>query len=211
MKSLAKSDINLVADMHRDSVEELLFLFIKKLYIRNPRELKKGQELDLNSKLKYLFDRSNALEEINPKNNGKNINHLPSSDGIKLLNQAFDLEFKGDRVESLAIGLIRMIDHSYNQRREFYLFHELDHQKLYLSARNLEVLSWRLRTAKDSTNNLLIYSNDYELSPPDVSYERIISQLIVHQDVMANIIANKTQRRINFVAQNIARASFLPL
>ena len=52
---------------------------------------------------------------------------------------AFEESYEGDRVLALIEGLRGMVLDAYNGQQEFYLLDELDPQKLYNAARNIEI------------------------------------------------------------------------
>ena len=88
----------------------------------------------------------------------------------------------------------------------------VDPQKLYNCARNLEIAMWKLSNDRDSKGELFLMSNssaDEEIS--NLSYERLFGKLIATQDNMAIILANKKQRGIKKIIQNMATAVFLPI
>lgn len=127
--------------------------------------------------------------------------------------------FQGDRVFAVVVGLAGMLREAYGFKDEFYLLDDLDQQKLYISARNIEVLVWRLSQSRDKHGRPLIYTNGFvqlatnENLPGEVnlSFERLFGKLIAHQDMLANIMAGKTQRAINSVAHSLVSMTFMPL
>ncbi len=108
-------------------------------------------------------------------------------------------------------GLVDMIRESYGYQAEFFLFDSLDSQKLYNSARNIEILAWRLAQNRDSRGNLFLLTNSRAGEPRNLSYERLFGELIAVQDLMANVISRKRDRVINKVAINLASFAFMPL
>lgn len=201
VKQLGKGDIDFVADSHRKETERLLFELMEKLYKRNPRELNKQSTPDIAAQVARL------QRAINP-NSSLMVDGL---EGVELLKQAFDPEFTGDRVFTLVGGLLSMVHKSYGYHTEFFLFDKLDKQKLYNAARNIEVASWRLRTAKGENDQLLILSTQLSGETTNLSFERLIAKLISMQDMMALIAADGDRRTINTLAQGVAKAVFLPI
>ena len=62
---------------------------------------------------------------------------------------ALDENYTGDRVFALMTGLVSMIRTSYGNKAEFYMLDDLEPQALYNSARNIEILVWRLKQKGD--------------------------------------------------------------
>jgi hypothetical protein len=61
---------------------------------------------------------------------------------------------------------------------------------------------------KESEPYLL--TNGLAGEPANLSFERLFGQMIVVQDMMARIIADRTNRTINRVVHALASAAFLP-
>jgi hypothetical protein len=80
-------------------------------------------------------------------------------------------EYSGDRVFAFGVGLSSMVLLAYNGKTEFYLTDSLDAQKLYNSARNIEIAAWKLANSRDLHGNLLIVSNE-ATGVPNLSFER---------------------------------------
>jgi hypothetical protein len=201
VKQLGKGDIDFVADAHRKETQRLLFELMEKLYKRNPNQLNKQLVTTIEAQVSRL---SAAIKQDSPL-------LIDGVEGVELLKQAFDQEFSGDRVFTLVGGLLSMIHKSYGYHLEFYMFDTLDQQKLYNSARNIEVFSWRLRTEKDDHQQLLILSTQLMGETTNLSFERLVSKLIAMQDMMALIAADGDRRTINGVAQGFAQMVFLPI
>ena len=99
---------------------------------------------------------------------------------------------------------------SYNGKTEFYMTDGLDAQKLYNSARNIEIAAWKLANARDARGDLLMLSNEAG-DVQNLSFEREIGKMIAYQDTMAQIAAQRTNRTIRKVVQTLATAVFLPI
>lgn len=195
VSSLAKNDIDMVAETHQQVVFASLRELAVKLYKRNPREWKKDGN-------KCLEDAVAALSaDPFPSVEGKT-----SIDCIRL---AFDEEFRGDRVKAFVAGLETMVLNSYDGHRRFYVYNMLDAQRLYNSARNIELASWLIRTKHDSNNKLFLLSSD-EGGKMNVGIERLFGKMINAQDMMAQIMADRTNRTIKNVLQSLIMA-FIPI
>jgi len=197
LKNLAKSEIDMVADLHIEAVNSLARELTIKLYKRNPRELAKVPGMTIEKRLELLLGSPRLITHAE-------LNNLYAEKAIPL---AFDPEFKGDRVFALMVGITGMLHASYNYRDEFYLLDEMDQQKLYNCARNLEAVAWRLNTYRQADGEPFIYAN----SPTNLSFERILGKLIAHQDMMAKIVSDSTNRAINTVVHGIASSTLLPI
>jgi hypothetical protein len=197
----AKSDIDVAAEVHARESLASARLVTEKLYRRNPREWRKGNFASAEAALARAYDpqRQFSFPELD---------HVRGSDAIML---ALRTDYRGDRVFAFGIGLASMIFLAYNGRTEFYITDSLDAQKLYNSARNIEIAAWKLANARDPHGELLILSNEMAGEAPNLSFEREFGKIIAYQDVMAQIAAQRTNRAIRRVVQTLATAVFLPL
>ncbi|OOE63636.1 hypothetical protein [Salinivibrio sp. IB282] len=203
IKNLAKSDMDLITDIHIAEIRDLSEALIVKLYKRNPRELKKVPGMTIEKRVSQL------MTTERPDNGFR---ELGGMDGIALLPLAFSSEFEGDRVFALMAGVTGMISASYNHQLEFFLLDDIDQQKLYNSARNLEKIAWLLNNEKDDNGQLLLLSNGMgKNGVPNYSYERLLSQMIIIQDMMAVMVADSTNRNINQVVHSMASMTFFPI
>ena len=201
-QSLAKTDIDLVADRSIQVLERQLRDLTTKLYRRNPRELGKGGQT-AKARLQQLFGNSGELRFAE-------LDHRQSVDAMLL---AFDEEFAGDRVFALMAGLTDMLRRSYGYKAEYFVLDELDEQKLYNSARNIEILVWRLSQRRNARGELYLLTNEMsdDATPDNLSFERLFGKMIAVQDLMAEITADGNQRSINRVMQGAASMIFLPI
>jgi hypothetical protein len=108
-------------------------------------------------------------------------------------------------------GLSTMIMAAYNDKAEFYVLDELNPQKLYNSARNIEIAVWKLSTTRDGRGELFLLSNENEGANRNLSFEREFGKLIAQQDTLARIVAEKSNRTIVRAIQSVATAVFLPI
>tara|TARA_R110000868_G_scaffold148353_2_gene370178 strand:- start:65 stop:751 length:687 start_codon:yes stop_codon:yes gene_type:complete len=205
LKNLAKTDIDMVADTHYQEAELLLKELTIKLYKRNPRYLHSesaavGQEHTIDDRVHQLFDSTGILYFA----------ELPEL-GVDTIEVALDHNFEGDRVFALMAGLTSMVRQSYGYQSEFFIYSDLDGQKLYHSARNLEIAFWRVATYQDESGDPLILTNSIDGKIQNLSYERLFGKLIALQDILAKIVAGKNQRIIKTVAQNVATMAFFPI
>lgn len=200
IKDLAKTNIDIVSEIHMNQASDLLKTLTVKLYKKNPYELQKVQGQTINSRLNQIF-----ICPVIEKH--EELDFKDCTDAILL---GFEPEFEGDRVFALMVGLYTMIHKSYNSKCELFMLDYLNEQNLYNSARNIELFVWRLKTRKKDTGQLVILSNSFEGEVKNLSYERIFGKLISLQDTMALIVSNRTGRVIKEVVQ-IAGMAFLPI
>jgi len=179
---------------------DFLKTLTEKLYKKNPGELQKVPGQTIDSRLKQIF--------ICPIE--KKYAELDFQESIDAILLGFEPEFKGDRVFAIMFGLYTMIHKSYNSKCELFILDSLNEQNLYNSARNIEILVWRLNTRKMDDNRLIILTNNFEGEIKNLSYERLFGKLISLQDTMAQIVAGRTGRLINKAVQIVGMA-FLPI
>ena len=195
---LAKSDIDIAAEVHlRESLASTR-LVMEKLYRRNPREWHKGNYASMEAALERAFDPQ--MEFRFPE-----LNDVRGTDAIML---ALKPEYGGDRVFAFGVGMAGMIFLAYNCKTEFYMIDTLDPQKLYDSSRNVEIAAWKLANAR---GELLLLSNEMGSDVRNLSFEREIGKIIAYQDAMAQIAAQRSNRTIRRIVQTLATAVFLPI
>lgn len=201
VKSVVKTDIDTVLEFHVENMREMLRQLMVKLYKRNPRELAKSEHKTIESNLERLFSR---VEDFS-------FPELYNRTGPEAIQLAMNEEHKGDRVFAFVAGITSMVMASYDYKTEFYLFDTVDPQKLYNSARNIEIAVWKIEHDRRSNGELFLLTNSQDGEIMNLSYERLFGKLIVTQDNMAEIMADKQNRIIKKVFQNMATAVFLPI
>jgi len=87
----------------------------------------------------------------------------------------------------------------------------LDPQKLYNSARNIELAAWLLRTRTGASGEPLLLSHSLDGEPVNLSFERLFGKLIALQDTLAKVIAERSSRTIRTGVQGMASTVFLPI
>lgn len=197
---LAKTDIDRVSEAHRHYAFTSLKLLAEKLYRRNPREWRKGGHANMDAAMVQLFDPQLAWR----------LPTLEGRRGVDAIALGFHEDFHGDRVAVLIGGMGGMLSAAFNSQTEFYVLDDLDPQKLYNSARNIEIAAWKLANARDAAGNLLLLSNEAQ-APQNLSFEREFGKMIGNLDLLSKIIADKANRTVVKVIQNMATAVFLPV
>ena len=197
---IAKSDIDMVTESNIRTTMKLLHQLALKLYKRNPAQWRKAGYQSAEQATDAIF--SGGRHDIKSLNGNSSINALSLT---------FDNHYQGDRVLALTEGLRTMILAAYRGKQRFYMLDDLDPQKIYNAARNIELAAWKLSNDRDQWGNLYLISNQLQGPVKNLSFERIFGKLIALQDSMAVIIADKSNRTIKNVIQSVARAVFLPI
>lgn len=197
LEYLAKSDLDMVAEAHQKTALDALRLLTEKLYKRNPKEWRKSGFSSPEAATARIFDV--GLSDFSA---------LGGRRGPDAIYLAFDENWNGDRVLAFAAGLRGMLLASYNNKTELYLPDDLDPQKLYNSARNVEIAAWKLTSKKTAAGELFLISNETEGPVKNLSFERELGKVIASQDTLARVVAEKTNRSIVRVVQSLATAVF---
>ena len=200
---LGKNDFDRMADVEMRENSESLRQLMLKLYKRNPHELQKSTSDNAEKMITWVFDGGNqhhfAFEELQNKQ-GK--------DAVFL---AFNPEFTGDRVLAYIIGLQTMLLKAHGGKTEFFLTDSIDPQTIYNLARNFEIAAWKLSNARDNNSILYLVSNEINDKDRNLSFEREFGKMIGRTDLYAIALAEKSERLITRVMQNLATALFLPI
>jgi len=199
-QNLVKSDIDLVTDLYYRETQSLMRELTVKLYKRNPAQLRRGPGYSVKQRIDQLFSQAGSVP----------YEELSFPRGTDALELALSSGYKGDRVMAMMAGLNGMIRHAYGYKDEFFMFDTLDQQKLYESARNVEILVWRLAHSSSGGRPLLL-TNSVSGEATNLSFERLFGKLISSQDMMAVVVALKNERLIKRTAQNVAALVFFPL
>lgn len=200
MSNLAKSDINLVTDEFIAETRTLVRELMRKLYARNPDQLRRGKAATADERLRQLADRPTALI----------FDELGKAQELAALELVFDEGFTGDRVLALTVGLGGMLRRAYGYNSESYMFHSVDADVLQTSARNVEILVWRLKHDRQSNGDAFLISSEYQGVVDNLSFERLFGKLIALQDMMARIADDAGDRRVTKVVHT-ATSVFIPL
>lgn len=197
LKSVAKSDIDMVADTHAAETFKQLSLLADKLYRRNPREWKHAGLPSREAAVQRIF--YPTIPEVQ---------NARSTEAIRL---AFEPHYNGDRVLAFVAGLASMMLDAYNGKQDFYLLDSLDAQKLYNSARNMEVAAWLLRSRLRDDGQPFLLSHGKSGEPRNLSFERLFGKIIAQQDTLALVVATRNNRTIKNAIQSAASMVFLPI
>jgi hypothetical protein len=201
VQNLAKSETDFITDAHYQESQAQLKELTIKLYRRNPAELSRVPGMTIETRVGQLFGGAGRLVFA----------ELNFVQGTEALNLALDYNFRGDRVFALMTGFNGMLRNSYGYRSETFMLDQMDEQKLYQSARNIEILVWRLKQPPNAGLRPLILTNNLPGEAENLSFERAFGKLIMLQDMMAVIASQKNQRLINVVAHSVSSVAFFPL
>lgn len=199
-KNLVKSDTNLVTDEFIAETRGLVRELLIKLYKRNPGELRRGDG-------STVLDRFTLLRETRGKLEFDELEGALELDALELV---FDENFDGDRVFALCVGLGGMLRHAYGYDDESFLFDKLDPVALETSARNIEILLWRLKNEQNANGQAFLVTHKYQGQVDNLSFERLFGKLIALQDMMASIAGDANDRRMT-KAVHTATSVFIPL
>ena len=199
---LAKSDINEVVEYHQRAVMRDLEKLMVKLYRRNPQRRHDEHKRTIEESVELFFSQ--------PHNQGyPHWSAMSSNDIVRI---ALDESYQGgDRVLPFIFGLRKMLMASYDDHIEFYYLTSIEGQKLYNSARNVEIAAWMLAEKRDLSGELLLLSDSLETEKRNLSYQRLIGRMIATQDNLAEIMSYKSGRLIKTVVVKAASMVFLPI
>lgn len=190
----------MVSDIVVVELREQLVLLLKRLYKRNPQSLAVNPGMTVEKRIEMIFTQPVQIR----------FEELGNIEGIDTMNLVFNEGFVGDRVFALMVGLTGMLAYSYNYDEDFYMYEDIDQQKLYNSARNIEVMSWKLKNNRNSKGELFLITSTRKGVLDNTSFARNYGKLIQTQDLLAKIIADKNNRAINTVIMGTLSA-FLPI
>lgn len=197
---LIKTDIDRVAEEHRWTFYASLRVLAEKLYRRNPQEWRKGGWQQGEAALQRLFG---------SRHNWR-FPELQGRFGSEAIQAALREDYGDDRVFAFIAGLGGMVHEAFDGKDEFDVSDDLDPQKLYNAARNLEIAAWKLAQGRRGDGSLYLLSN--EAGPPaNLSFEREFGKMIGNLDLLSGLIADKANRTVVKIIQNMATAVFLPI
>lgn len=197
-----KSDMDEVIELHQRAAMENLKALMVKLYYRNPTGRHDIKLRTIEASVNLIFSSSN--DDYYPQ--------WKSFKATDIVRIALDESYQGsDRILAFIVGLRKMILASYDNHTEFFYLTSIDAQKLYNSARNIEIAAWMLAEKRDVHGKLLLLSDSLEQENRNLSFQRLIGQIIATQDNLATIMANKSGRLLKNVVVTAASMVFLPI
>jgi len=198
---LMKSDIDRLADVESRENTQSLRVLMSKLYKRNPAELKKSTSGTVDEMVDWVF-------EGDHKWSFEMLNGVKETDAIYL---AFKPDYKGDRVLAFVVGLQTMMIKARGGKTEFFLTDSVDPQRVYNSARNIEIAVWKLSNTRDEAGKLYFLTNEMNGKEQNLSFEREIGRMVGRIDLYALTLSEKSQRGLTRFTQGVASALFLPI
>lgn len=199
---LIKGDFDRLADVELSQNTQSLRLIMLKLYKRNPHELAKSTSDSAEKMVAWVFDGQSQHH--------LQFNEMGNKQDTEAIFLAFNPNYQGDRVLAFIVGLQTMLLKAHDNKTDFYLTDSLDPQKIFNVARNVEIAAWKLANARDKNGSLYLVSNEISEKGQNISFEREFGKIIGSIDLFAISLAEKSQRTISRVIQNIATALFLP-
>ncbi len=200
IKNLAKSDIDLVTDQFIDKTRSDILELLVLLYERNPDQLRKIPGMTVEGRLAQLKVHRYKLQFV----------ELDYKQDVDALNLAFDPNFAGDRVFALIVGLGSMVRQAYQYQPEMYLPDELDSRVLLTSAYNVEELLRKLKSARTPDGKHLITTYENNGVVDNLEFERLFSEIIVLQEMMADIVGDADNRTVTGTLRAVSSV-FIPL
>ncbi|MDX1573251.1 MAG: hypothetical protein R3341_04440 [Methylophaga sp.] len=196
-----KSTVDEVIELHQQRVMQDLKTLTLKLYRRNPNERHDRGKRSLEESVARLFNYPAHVGFAKWKN----------TKPTDILRDALSTDYQGDRVLAFTVGMRRMLMASYNNQTEFYYLTEIDAQKLYNSARNIEIAAWLLATKRDTNGERILLSDSSKGLERNLSFQRLIGGMIATQDNLSQIIAEKEGRLVKNIVVQAASMAFLPI
>lgn len=202
INQLGKGDFDRMADVEiRENTESLRLLMLK-LYKRNPQELKKSTSDPAEKMVNWVFDGYSQHHYLFSE-----INNLQGTEAIFL---TFKPDYTGDRVLPFIVGLQTMLLKAHNDKTDFYFTDSIDPQRIYNVARNIEIAAWKVSNARKADGTFYLLTNEINETEKNLSFEREFGKMIGRTDLYAISLAEKSQRFVSRVMQNLATAVFLP-
>lgn len=193
--------MDVVGDTHLNQAVSLLKTLTEKLYHMNSKFLLTIPGATIEDRISQIFQCPPP-----PFPGGRDL-----SGWADMIQLGFDPDYTGDRVFAVVLGLYTMIHESYSGNCELFIVDFLDPQDLYNSARNIEILVWRLSNKRDVYGDLFLETNQCGGPVQNLSFERLFGKLIALQDTMARLEASRNRRIITRTVQQTASMVFLPV
>ena len=200
VKNLAKTEIDLVTDEFIDETRREVRELLVKLYKRNPDQLAIIPGMTVAGRIAQLKTSHGMLD----------FPELDGRQGIDAMNLAFDPQYTGDRVFALVCGLGGMLRQAYGFKPEMFIHDQLNGAALLTSARNVEVLVWKLKNTRKPNGEPYLITYEYRGVVDNLSFERLFGKLIVLQEMMARIAGDRGDRAVTRSVRTVSSV-FLPL
>ncbi len=199
---VVQSDVDRVAEICLQQSRGHLETLMVKLYRRNPKQWQYGNQPSLEAAVHRVF---------NPRQDNWSYPEFEGRRGTDAIRLAFDDSYRGDRVLALIAGLGGMLRDAYAGETGFAVADDLDPQRVYNAARNVETAVWLLSTKRGTDDRLYLISNTMDGSVANLSFERHFGKIIALQDLLALVVAEKTNRTIKRIIRTVGTMVFLPI
>lgn len=196
-----KSTVDEVIELHQQRLMQDLKTLSLKLYRRNPNQRHDRHLRTVEDSVARLFNY--------PAQSG--FTKWDQLEPTELIRAALQEDYQGDRILAFTVGMRRMLMAAYDNRTEFYYLSAIDGQKLYNSARNVEIAAWLLANQRDLNGKRLILSDSIHQLEQNLSFQRLIGGMIATQDNLAAFIAEKEKRVLKTVVIQATTMMFLPI
>lgn len=198
---LVQSELNRVATLAmRDNLRSLMRL-ADKLYRRNPAQWRAGGAASREAALQRL---QTALDLHQP---------WPALQGrrdIDAMAFAMAPQFTGDRVAALTLATADMLVTAHGGKTTFYLLDNLDAQRLYNAARNVEIAAWILAQRRDTQGAPLLLADEIAADGTrNLSFEREFGKIVGRLDLLAEISDERMRRAGISYVQGLLGAGLL--
>jgi hypothetical protein len=200
ISQFVKSDVDRMADVEFRENAQSLRLLMTKLYKRNPAELKKSTSGSVEEMVDWVFEGDHKWKF-------EAIGGVQDLDAMYLASKP---DYTGDRVLPFIVGIQTMLTKARGGKTEFFLLDSVDPQKVYNSARNIEIAVWKLSNTKDDSGRLYFVTNEVAGKEPNLSFEREFGKMVGRIDLYALTLAEKNQRAITKFTQGFAGKLFIP-
>lgn len=202
LSQFAKNDLDRLADIELAENTQAFKSLMLKLYKRNPKELAKSTSDTAEIMADWVFNGAQQhvweFKEIGKKQD------------VEAIHLALSKDFQGDRVLAYIVGLQTMMLKAHGGKQDFYIVDSIHPQSVYNAARNVEIAAWKLANSRDEKGEPLLLSNEINSQERNLSFEREFGKIIGRCDLFALMLAEKSNRLISRITQNIATAAFLP-
>ena len=111
---------------------------------------------------------------------------------------------------ALVVGLGSMLREAYGYQPEMFLPDQLSPEVLMTSARNVEVLLWKLKNSRKPNGEHYLITHEYQGVVDNLSFERLFGEIIVLQEMMASIAGDSGDRAVTGAVHAMSKV-FIPL
>jgi hypothetical protein len=103
-----------------------------------------------------------------------------------------------------------MLRQAYGYKPEMFIHDRLNAEALLTSARNVEILLWKLKHTRKPNGEPYLVTYEYRGVIDNLSFERLFGKLIVLQEMMARIAGDRSDRAVTRSVHAVSSV-FLPM